>query len=383
MTKPHIAIVCTAHPISDNRMFVRWAKGLLGLGWRVSFIGPVRGRVLPAIPDGIEFIEVVHEARYLRRALGAKRVLPHLNRLKPDVVIFPDPELFPVLLAYGRKSRALVVFDRHENFDQPGPLTSKGPLSNLIAKAYSIYEHLMAPKLGGVIVVLEEMIDNLNPATNVVVAHNFPSRQVAESLAKPRSESLEYTCVNLGAVHTSRGLVEQLEVTRHLVNDRKRHDFKFCLGGNFDPGSLEKSQEFIKQHKLGGNLTLIPKHIAHNTVLDYFRKAQIGFSPYLDNAKAKITMQNKILEFMAAGMPIITSPSSMNGRLVENSGCGKLHWANETEAIADTIEQWMDDPAAASELGKRGQDYLFKHCLWETDLEKVERWMLNMLASTN
>lgn len=381
MTKPHVAIVCTAHPISDNRMFVRWAKGLLNLGWRVSFIGPVRG-VRPDIPEGIKFIEVADETRYLRRALGAKRVLPHLNRIKPDVVIFPDPELFPVLLGYGRKSGALVIFDRHENFEQSGTLTSRGGLGNLIAKSYSIYEHLMAPRLGGVIVVLEEMIDNLNPATNVVVVHNFPARHVAERLAKPRTTSIEFTCVNLGAVHVSRGLYEQLEVSRQLVNDRKRTDFRFCLGGNFDPGSFEKSQEFIKQHKLGDNLTLIPKHIAHDTVLDYFRKAQIGFSPYLDNAKAKITMQNKILEFMAAGMPIITSPSSMNGRLVENSGCGKLHWANETEAIADTIEQWMDDPAAASELGKRGQDYLFKHCLWETDLEKAERWMLDMLSST-
>jgi len=115
--------------------------------------------------------------------------------------------------------------------------------------------------------------------------------------------------------------------------------------------------------------------VPHAEAVALTKAASIGFSPYINNAKARHQLQNKVLEFMGAGLPVITSPSSLNEEIVSAAGCGALHWADEIEAIADTIELWLDQPDLAAELGRRGQEYVRKHLAWENELERVLPWL--------
>ncbi len=374
MTKPHLAIACTQHRVDDVRMFQRWTQSFAKLGWRVTHIAPASD-IVPEFPEGAEFFPISSREGYLERVRLAGRVLPHLEKAAPDLVLFPDPELFPVLRRFSRRRGIPIVFDRHENFESPGTLVSQGVLSSLIARAYVYYEWWATPRIAGVIVVLEEMIRNLNPKTEARIAHNFPTRAVVEALAgEARSGAPRYTCVNLGAMHVERGLYEQLEVARMMVRDRGRSEFRFCLGGKFPPGTLEPSLEFVRRHGLEDQVTLVESFLPHERVVEIYRGATIGFSPYLNVEKAHITLQSKILEFMAAGLPIITSPSSMNGRVIEESGCGALYWASETDAICDRIEEWMDDPERARAIGRKGKAYLLSHLNWESDLAGIAEW---------
>ena len=301
---------------------------------------------------------------------------------QPDLVLFPDPELLLVLPRWARRRGIPVVFDRHENFEDPGSLVQHGGISSLVAAAYARYERWITPRLDGVIVVLEEMVERLHPRTVTRVAHNFPTRETVEALSgAPRPDTPAYTCINIGAVHVERGLHEQLEVARTMVRDRGRDDFSLCLGGHFPPGQLERCREFVRAHDLERSVHLVETYLPHAEVIELCRAARIGFSPYLDNRTARITLQNKILEFMAAGLPVITSPSSMNGRVIERSGGGALYWADETAAICDQIEAWMDDPDEARRRGELGRTYLLQNLVWEVDLERVEAWLRQLCAS--
>jgi glycosyltransferase involved in cell wall biosynthesis len=355
-------------------MFTRWTCGFAGLGWRVTHIAP-EGPVIPEFPSGAEFIPIRMHSGYVSRIRHVGRVLAHLDRVRPDIILFPDPELFLILPRYAKRSGFRLVFDRHENFDQPGTLVRYGPLASLIARGYSRFERWITPRIDGVIVVLEDMIPSLDPRTTVQVAHNFPTRAVLQELAGEVSpETPRFTCVNLGAMHVERGLYEQLEVARAMVLDRGRRDFRFCLGGLFPPGTLERSREFVRAHRLEQHVHLVESFLPQSEVIQLYRGARIGFSPYLNNEKAKITLQNKILEFMGAGLPVLTSPSSENGRIVRESGCGALFWADETDAICDKLEEWMNSPEEARRLGEAGRQYVLHNLVWEADLERIERW---------
>jgi glycosyltransferase involved in cell wall biosynthesis len=378
---PHLALAATMHPPADVRVFTRWVCGLAARGWRVSLIAPRRGTTPPPMPAGAAYYEIPEAAGYLARLLKADRVLPFLRDLKPDVVLAVDPELLPVLLRYRGESRAAVVFDRHENFDEPGTLYRGGKLGKLIARAYVGFERYAAPRLDGVVVVIEEMVANLHPRTRAITAHNFPTRSVLAELAgEPAPGTPRYTAINLGGQLSSRGYPHLLELTRVLVRERGRQDFTFALGGRFEPGGYEKSEEFRRQHGLEANLTLFSDFLPHAEAVNLTRAAQIGLTPYLNNAKAKITLQNKVLEFMGAGLPVITSPSSLNGKFVADAGCGALHWADEVGAIADTIEAWMDAPDEARRLGARGQEYALAKLVWEAELDRIAPWLEERIA---
>ncbi len=379
MSAPHVAIVCTQHRVDDTRMFSRWTRGLAGRGWRVTHIAPRTGFV-PDFPPGAEHVPVDLCESYVERLRRLDRVLPALERARPDLILFPDPELLLLLPRYGRRHGIPVVFDRHENFEEPGSLVQHGGVSSLVARAYRHYERWIAPRLDGVIVVLEEMIENLHPRTVTRVAHNYPTRETVEALGRaPDAGTRRYTCVNVGAVHVERGLYQQLDVARAMVRERGRDDFTLCFGGHFPAGALERSREFVHEHDLQANVHLVESYLPHEEVLELFRAARIGFSPYLDNRTAQITLQNKVLEFMGAGLPVITSPSSANGRVIAQSGGGALFWADQTDAICDQIEAWMDDPEEAKRIGARGRTYLLENLVWEVDLERIDAWLRELV----
>jgi glycosyltransferase involved in cell wall biosynthesis len=137
----------------------------------------------------------------------------------------------------------------------------------------------------------------------------------------------------------------------------------------------------VKRHQLQNNVTLIPHRIPHSEVVQLYSRSLIGLTPYLNNPKGRAQLQNKVVEFMGAGLPVITSPTSVNRQLVEAADCGAFAWINELKLIADTVEGWMDNPAEARELGKRGQAYAQRNLIWENELERVLKWLRDLQAS--
>lgn len=371
-----VTIVCSAHPPGDVRIHSRWVLGLHNAGINVSLIAP-RIEPIPEMPREAELVLVEPYRSYLSRARHAARVLEPLEHLNPDVAIYADPELHLVMLGYRKRTGCAVVFDRHENFDQPETLyQGTGLTGGLMARMYPAIERYACRRLDGVIVVIPSMLENLPPETNAIVAHNYPTQSVLDALAAPPlADTPAYTAVNLGAIQANRGYQHSLELAKLLVIDHGRRDFSLCLGGKWDPGAYDRAEQYVTEHGLEEHVNLLPRRVPHDEVLKLYRSARIGFSPYLDNAKAREQLQNKVLEFMAAGLPVITSPSSINQQIVEAAGCGALFWADELEKIADTIERWMDIPAEATELGHRGQQYVRQHLVWENELARVRPWL--------
>lgn len=380
MLEPHIAIACVLHPPGDTRIFSRLTAGLSARGWRVTLLAPEQ-LPIPAMPAGAEYIPMPPAGGYVKRLRQSTRVVPYLRKLRPNLVLFPDPELMPVLLRYRKRYRTPVVFDRHENFDL-GREQAKGNVVNqLLTSAYIRYERYATGILDGVIVVLKEMVPKLNPQANTIVAHNFPTRDVLDKLqAEPPPDTLQYTCVHVGTIEHIRGAMELLHIACELLATRRRSDFTLLLGGRFAPGLHYEMTSYIAQHGLAGSVSLLPEKLPHDQVVSLLRASQIGLCPYLNNKMAAIGLQNKLVEYMGAGLPVITSPSTMNGQIVRDSGCGALHWANETQAIADTIEQWLDDPLEAQRRGKAGLVYACEHLVWEKELDRLEPWLKEIIA---
>ena len=357
------------------RIYARLTCGLAASGWRVSLIAPQTGTV-PPMPPGAAYYPIAPLRGYRARLLGTGSVIAALEPLNADIALFADPELFPALLRWKRRSGRPVVFDRHEYFERGDILVSQGLPGRILARLYALYERRAARQIDGVIVVLDEMAASLPPGTDICVAHNYPSRAALDALAAaPLAGTQHYTCVQLGTQEIIRGCRETLELARELVAIRGRSDFMLLLGGRWQPGLLDEARAFVAEHKLEANVTLAETYLPHTEVLELVRASRIGLCPYLNNPKAESQLMNKLPEFMAAGLPVITSPSSMNGQIVTESGGGALYWADEVGAIADTVERWLDHPDEAAQLGRQGQAYVYEHLVWEKELARLDTWL--------
>jgi hypothetical protein len=362
-------------------VYTRLTCGLAAAGWRVSLIAPELGTV-PAMPPNAVYYPVEYLRGYRARIGGTGRIVARLNDLQPDLALFVDPELFPAMLRWKHRSGRPVVFDRHEYFERADVLVSRGLRGRVLAWGYGRYEHWAAPRLDGVVVVLEDMVRSLPPGTRVCVAHNYPARDALETLAQPPSpETPRYTSILLGTQEIVRGCREMLALAHELVVKRKRNEFTILLGGRWQAGLLEEARQFVAEHGLEANVTFAERYLPHAQVLELVRASRIGLCPYLNNPKAESQLMNKLPEFMAAGLPVITSPSSMNGEIVAASGGGVLLWADEVTAIADTVEHWLDQPDEAAALGARGQAYVTEHLVWEKELERLDAWLRQRLNS--
>lgn len=376
MYNQHIAIVASAHPPGDVRVFKKLVRSFANASWRVDFVAP-RLEPIPDMPDEVTYHPINPACGYVNRFMNAKNITAMIEPWQPSVVIFVDPELIWDMYLYKQRNpNAIVIFDRHENFN----LLSKslpGPVNYMSTLVYSWLEWWLTPKLDAVIVVLDEMKAYLNPATSTVTVRNFPdSDTLARFIDAPVSDGEQFTSVVLGSFTANNALMDDLELANVLVNQRKRFDFSLMIGGNIHSRDIDSARDYIQEHNLEDQVRLIEKRIPHDEVIKHIKNSKIGICTYLNNPNLKITLHNKVLESMAAGLPVITSPSSMNQKIVQESGCGVTYWANEVEKIADQIELWLDNPSIAAELGAKGQKYVQEHCVWERDFDQLNSWLL-------
>jgi glycosyltransferase involved in cell wall biosynthesis len=67
-------------------------------------------------------------------------------------------------------------------------------------------------------------------------------------------------------------------------------------------------------------------------------------------------MPGKLFEYMAVGLPVITSARKPVLRIVEQEKCGIVYDPPEPEIIAQTLIKMMENPRLLHEMGTRGRD---------------------------
>jgi glycosyltransferase involved in cell wall biosynthesis len=82
-------------------------------------------------------------------------------------------------------------------------------------------------------------------------------------------------------------------------------------------------------------------------------------------------LSNAIMEYMFWGIPVVTTDVGGCRELVEHQGTGFLVRNNDSTAMAAHIRKLLQDPTAASEMGRRGREKLEKQFSAEVMLAKT------------
>jgi len=130
----------------------------------------------------------------------------------------------------------------------------------------------------------------------------------------------------------------------------------------------------IKELGLVGSVE-ITSYLPYWEVAKYINAAELGImlsSPEQENYR--LTLPNKIIDYMACGIPFIGTPLPQVQKIIQEEKCGVLVKSLEPAHVAEAIKEILSDETASKEMGRRGLEAIRTKYSWkavETDLNRI------------
>lgn len=357
-------VVCTVvHHPADARIYFREIRALLDAGHQVTYIAPFGEagspeRTSPSL-SAITIPRAVGRRRL--RALLAARAAMRKHAPGADLLLVHDPELLLVLPP--RRRRPPAVWDVHE--DTAAALTTKAwlpeSLRPLAAGGVRVAEHLAERRLH--LILAEHGYNDRFRQRHLVVPNTTYVPAAAAPPAGPRR------VVYVGHISPDRGCAEMISLARLLA----ARGISVELIGPADA-------EARAQIEAAGDCVHWHGFVPNEDALALAAGALAGLSLLHDEANFRHSMPTKVIEYMARGLPVITTPLPLATELVEGAECGWVvpFGPGGVPAAADAVARLDGDQDLRVKMGLRGHDAAFRSLGWPKDaaafVAQLEQW---------
>lgn len=343
-----VLVVTVVHDPEDARIRYRQIPALLAAGHRVVYAAPFSAFHREP-PEGVRGVDLprAQGRRRLRAVLAARRLIARAGPAA-DVVLVHDPEL--TLAAAGLRRRVpTLVWDVHE--DTAAALSMRawvpGPLRPLLARAVRLTERFAEARYD--LLLAEHGYQRRFRKQHPVVPNTVP---VPHQKPPPPGDK---RVVYLGKITRARGGAELIELAKRLP------DLEVEIIGPAEP---EIAPEI--EHAAHDGLLTWTGFVPNATALDRLYGALAGISLLHDEPNYSHSPPTKLMEYMAYGLPVVTTANPASRELVEEAGAGVVVHFGDLGAVVDVLRQWRDDDDERQRLGATGYWYARKHLDWST-----------------
>ena len=288
-----------------------------------------------------------------------------------------DPELLLVLPP--RAKRPPTVWDVHE--DTAAALTTKAWLPRFlrpVAAGGVLFAERQAERRLHLILAEKGYSDRFAGAHPVV-----PNTTYVPGTAAPPSGPRRV--IYVGHISPDRGSAEMSELARLLAP----HGISVELVGQADARAQAHiraaqadlaGQSPAEASAAGGGLHW-HGFVPNEQALALADGALAGLSLLQDEANFRVSMPTKVVEYMAHGLPVITTPLPLAVKLVEGADCGFIVPFNDPQAAAEAVLRLDADPSLRRKMGERGHEAAKRDLGWPTEAKKfvtqLEQWARN------
>lgn len=371
---------------------------LAGRGHEVHVIGTDHN----IINDGVELPEslplegggslTVHRvpsARGMRKNLRARlrtyigfsvRARAYARRLpRPDIVLGSIQPLFAGLAAWRTARGARVPFVLEVRDLWPDALVAK--------RAISRWQSLPLQAIAGSLYRNAERIATLTPGIKVeLVRKGLDANRIDVFPNGYDSVSSESDAAARGRVRAEMGwdgsfvalyAGTHVEVTavdtivRAAARLRDRSDIRFDLFGS--------GQSKQKAVDLARNLGLTSVHfhepVPKREIPGLLAAADAGLMTLFRSPLIDIYFENKLMDYMGAGKPILAAMDGMQGRLILERGAGRVVPSLDDEGLARLVVEAEADRVGCEEMGRRGRAFVLEHL----QLSRIHEQYVGML----
>jgi glycosyltransferase involved in cell wall biosynthesis len=127
---------------------------------------------------------------------------------------------------------------------------------------------------------------------------------------------------------------------------------------------------------------ILPGSVSPDEVPLYAACADAGIAPYQPpegNERFRFASPLKIFEYMAAGLPVVTTDCAPLRDYVKDGVSGFVVPPRDPAALADAILKLAADRALAAEMGRRNREIAVREYDWKRHVDKLEALLTDVV----
>ncbi len=358
-----VLIVSVVHDPEDARIRHRQIGALRAAGHEVVLAAPFTGysRPLPTDIEGIDLPRAQGRRRF--RALSACRRILRDQAPRADVILLHDPELLGAVATVPGLDRSRVVWDVHE--DTAAALAMKswlpGAVKPVVGRAVRAAEG-WADRMVRLLLAEESYADRFPRQHPVIPNSTFVP--VGEP-PPPGDDRVVY----VGALTEARGAFEMAELGRALAPLGVAVHLVGPAGGRV-AARLQSAHEAgeIVWHGF----------VPNDRALKLVEGALAGLSLLHDQPNYARARPTKIMEYIARGVPVVSTPNPVSAELLDQHGCGLVVPFGDVRAAADAVRKLRDEPGLRRSMAAAGRRAALEQYNWAIDGQRfvaiLEGW---------
>jgi glycosyltransferase involved in cell wall biosynthesis len=297
--------------------------------------------------------------------------------VQPNVLIVRDLPLCPLAINEGRRAGVPVVLDMAENY--PAMIRAvwtagrQKPWDALLRnpRLVAAVERWCLPRLDAVLVVVEESAERLValgvPPDRITVVSNTPPRERAmRPPLRAGTAGAPLEVIYLGLMEIPRGVEDALRAVRRL-RDAGRAVRLRLIGDGRDLHLFEREAADLG---LGPGDVEFLGRVPNREALELVARADVGLVPHHADEAWNTTIPNKLFDYMAAGLAVVTSEAAPAARIVRESGAGLVFRSGDAAHLAEALAA-LTDERRRGVCATAARRTVLERLHWERDAERL------------
>jgi len=232
-----------------------------------------------------------------------------------------------------------------------------------------LVERYCIRNLSKIFVMVQESRDRLIgmgvPSSKIEIVSNTPLSSIVDSVGKPRDKALCLNLLYLGILNPSRGLDTALQGIAYLKSSGIPCSLQIAGSGK----AFEDLKNLVS--KLGiADSVKFHGWVDRKDIARLFLEADVGLVPHHVCGHWNTTVPNKLFDYMAAGIPVLSSNAVPMARIINEQNCGVIYNDGDPESFAAGIRRLRDD-IVRCEMGSNGRKAVISYYNWDVDSKRL------------
>jgi glycosyltransferase involved in cell wall biosynthesis len=348
-----IGILLTVQPQFERRLFLRQAPFLLKAGFEVDFFCK---KTKDSVIDKLNIIDIGKSGAKFARLSGSLNLFRLIKSRKLDVLQVCCVEQLPLGLFVKIFTKTKVIYDCREDMYY-SIREHKDNIPKLIrypfAEVIRFLEYLGCKLFDGMVASDPAIFKThiAMPENKKVIFYNTPTLELFKK-AYPTLNERKYDIVLMGSMSVRTGIPTLLKAYGELLGKGQR--IKVLLLGQPTSECLNLINEFKKIYSIKDEIEITGR-VPHTDIPSWLSQCRIGYVGLSDMPKFRNNIACKAFEYMACGMPVISSDLPPERLFLEDGKNSILIQPDSSSQLADAIERLLDDIEYAKKLGENGR----------------------------
>ena len=180
----------------------------------------------------------------------------------------------------------------------------------------------------------------------------------------------------MGTLYPFSGIDHILKNFHLLQNQIKQIKF-VIIGGGPDFNRLKSLSNELQLNK---NI-IFTGFVEQKKIPEYIAIADICLNPFVINTLTDRVIPTKILEYLACGKPVLSTPLKGTVELLPNENYGIVY--SQLDDFISSIEKLLQNKAHLDKLGENGFSYVKKNHYWDSLADQLIKIFDNLIKNKN